>query len=234
MQITECKGRGAWILGSASQAVLRACRNLVTYWEKSIDIYVIDTLSRHAAKAGIQTKQDKWLQDQVRLECLSKDSRSRLKDYFILCRDDEISGEAIEAMLQKGWICILAFMGRKLVGASWLGFNEFFLGNFGLTLMFRKDQAYGFRAYVSPQVRNKGIGRMMQEEKVNYAYSHGFRYLFSGIYDWNKPSIQMNTRLGYWKVGTLRAWRKYGVKRCELTRMSDIEGTELRYRLGKV
>jgi L-amino acid N-acyltransferase YncA len=86
---------------------------------------------------------------------------------------------------------------------------------FGSLSPFRSRPAYSTTVensvYVSPQHQRAGIGRLLLDELVRLAQSHGFHSLIARITGNNGASIALHAACGYEIVGTEReVGRKFG------------------------
>ena len=124
----------------------------------------------------------------------------------------QLDPQKVEAALARGDVCMAAFdreNDNRMVGFAWGAPSTAPHGD-GLWVAVDFPNLYGYKAYVDPAYRGRGINRAMITERDRATIGDGFNASVGFIETHNYPSIQSNIHLGSEPVGYVGYVKLFG------------------------
>jgi RimJ/RimL family protein N-acetyltransferase len=114
---------------------------------------------------------------------------------------DYLTTSEIRRRLDAGHLCFVARHRRRIVHASWATVDVGHLGEVGLQIRLKPDEAYLSQMRTAPEFRNKNVARARISWTLTYLHNAGFRRVISDVLPENKASQRASAPLGFKQIG---------------------------------
>lgn len=129
---------------------------------------------------------------------LTLSSEKLFKQYMEF--EDEAKKKNIKEWLQDGHICILAMRNNRIIGSEWISTRHAPYPDIPKVAAVFKGAAYFFKCFVSPDLRGRGIGIILNLKALRISEEMGFTRAACIAYTWNKASLKLLKKLGFLKT----------------------------------
>jgi GNAT superfamily N-acetyltransferase len=141
-------------------------------------------------------------------------SAAELEEAARLDGGDEAHRERLRAWWRLGHKCFVALAGSKVVATGWLGFREVRQLNFSVVL--DDDEAYLTGAHTAKAWRGKGIHSELEDRRMAYAKTAGYRTVYVVISADNGRSGRSFHGRGWERSGVVLFFRRAGARRARI------------------
>jgi len=137
-----------------------------------------------------------------RLKEITSDDERKIQD-AISRMDIKPTFDVHEAKrrLNRGFYFVNIEHNNKIVGWTWTGINKVYFEEFNCNLKVRKNQAFGFNAYIEREYRNRRLFNILRYERDYHLKTDGYEKLWGLIHKNNYAQIKSCQRMNYEFIG---------------------------------
>jgi GNAT superfamily N-acetyltransferase len=129
-------------------------------------------------------------------------SPSEVEKYVVLRPEEDAEG--VLARLRDGHVCCATWVGDRIVGCSWVRFDEIWVSEIGKSMSLQPGEVYGYDSYTDPSYRARGAASMRAMALLRHVKLLGYRRLVGYVLRENTAGRVALETLGFVRSGRIR------------------------------
>jgi GNAT superfamily N-acetyltransferase len=124
-------------------------------------------------------------------------------------RGRDVEGVPGRGRLERGDMCVCAWLDGEIVAASWLAFESAWIDEIGRGVRLARDEAYVYDSFTTESRRGAGIAAFRARWTAEHLRLQGYRRIVGWISLQNRPALGPARKLGYASLGQagfVRMW----------------------------